>query len=201
MNLIDKVDYLVLGGGMANTFLHAQGIDTAKSLCEKNMVAAAKDILAKASSIGCEIILPRDVVVVTELKENAPHKTVPVNQIPEGHMAIDIGDDSIAYISERIKQCKTIVWNGPMGVFELKPFDHGTNAIAECVAAQTKSGACKSIAGGGDTVSALENAGTIHDFSYISTAGGAFLEWLEGKPLPGVDALLAPAPKAQKRPA
>lgn len=190
LNLIEKVDYLVLGGGMANTFLYAQGYDLGKSLCEKDMADKAKAIMEKAQSIGCEIILPRDVVVATELKANAAHKIVPVSAIPADHMAIDIGDQTIAYITEKVKSCKTIVWNGPMGVFEIKPFDRGTNAVASIVSQQTQNGSCKSIAGGGDTVAALENAKATDDFSYISTAGGAFLEWLEGKPLPGVEALL-----------
>lgn len=189
-NMIEKVDYLALGGGMANTFLFAQGHDVGGSLCEKDMIDAAKGIMAKASSIGCEIILPQDVVVVSELKENAPYSIVPATAIPAEAKAIDIGPISIAYITEKVKACKTVVWNGPMGVFEIKPFDNGTNAVASIVASQTRAGLLKSIAGGGDTVSALENAKATDDFTYISTAGGAFLEWLEGKELPGVKALL-----------
>ncbi len=189
-NLIEKVDYLVLGGGMANTFLHANGADMGRSLCEKDMSETARAIMAKAKDIGCEIILPKDVVVVQELKENAAHKCVDINNIPENHMAIDIGEQSIAYISEKIKSSKTVVWNGPMGVFEIKPFDNGTNKVAQIVGKQSIAGSCVSIAGGGDTVAALENAGATKDFSYISTAGGAFLEWLEGKELAGVKALV-----------
>lgn len=189
-NMIEKVDYLALGGGMANTFLFAQGHDVGGSLCEKDMIDAANGIMAKASSIGCEIILPQDVVVVSELKENAPYSIVPATAIPAEAKAIDIGPISIAYITEKVKACKTVVWNGPMGVFEIKPFDNGTNAVASIVASQTRAGLLKSIAGGGDTVSALENAKATDDFTYISTAGGAFLEWLEGKELPGVKALL-----------
>ncbi len=188
-NLIEKVDYLVLGGGMANTFLYAKGFDLGISLCEKDMKSTALEIMAKAEKIGCEIILPKDVIVVNDLKENAPHQSVNVASIPSDKMAIDIGEQSIKYISEKIKSSKTIVWNGPMGVFEIKPFDNGTNKIAELVAQLTKSGDCISIAGGGDTVAALDNAGAAKDFTYISTAGGAFLEWLEGKTLPGVAAL------------
>ncbi|MDH5722088.1 MAG: phosphoglycerate kinase [Alphaproteobacteria bacterium] len=188
-NLVEKVDYLVLGGGMANTFLYANGVEMGKSLCEKGMKEEAKAVMEKAKANNCEIILPRDVVVVTHLKENAEHQTVNVHNIPEDHMAIDIGPETISYIEEKIKTCKTIVWNGPMGVFEIKPFDHGTNEISACAAKLTKAGQIVSVAGGGDTVSALENAGIAKDFSYISTAGGAFLEWLEGKVLPGVDAL------------
>lgn len=190
-NLIERVDYLVLGGGMANTFLHAKGINMGKSLCEKDMADTAKDILAKAEKVGCEIILPQDVVTVTELKENAENTVESVDNIAPDRMAIDIGAQSIEYISGKVKDSKTVVWNGPMGVFEIKPFDNGTNKIAEIVAAQTEQGACTSIAGGGDTVAALENADAAHRFSYISTAGGAFLEWLEGKDLPGVKALQA----------
>lgn len=197
-NLIEKVDYLVLGGGMANTFLYAQGYALGKSLCEKDMAEEAQNILAKALDIGCEIILPRDVVVVTELKENAQHKTVAANSIPDGHMAIDIGEETIAYLKDKIATCKTVVWNGPMGVFEIKPFDAGTNAVAQAAAQASKAGTLTSVAGGGDTVAALENAGVADDFTYISTAGGAFLEWLEGKPLPGVEALKTSAGKIKK---
>lgn len=188
-NLVEKVDYLVLGGGMANTFLFAKGIEMGKSLCEKEMINEAKAVMEKAQAKNCEIILPRDVVVVTQLKENAEHQTVTVDNIAEDQMAIDIGPETIAYIEEKLITCKTIVWNGPMGVFEIKPFDHGTNEIASFAAKQTKAGNLISVAGGGDTVSALENANAASDFSYISTAGGAFLEWLEGKSLPGVEAL------------
>ncbi len=189
-NLIEKVDFLVLGGGMANTFLHAKGISMGKSLCEKDMKETALCIMEKAENIGCEIILPRDVVVVSELKQDATHEIVDVNNIPDNKMAIDIGEQSIKYICEKIGKSKTIVWNGPLGVFEIKPFDNGTNQVAIEVAKHTKSGSCISIAGGGDTVAALENAGSIDGFTYISTAGGAFLEWLEGKNLPGVMPLI-----------
>ncbi len=189
-NMIEKVDFLVLGGGMANTFLYAKGVSMGKSLCEKDMKDTAQSIMDKADRIGCEIILPKDVVVVTELKQGADHQAVSVNNIPDDAMAIDVGEETIAYVAGKIKQSKTIVWNGPLGVFEIKPFDNGTNQIALSVAEQTKTTDCISIAGGGDTIAALENAGCIDDFSYISTAGGAFLEWLEGKELPGVAALI-----------
>lgn len=188
-NLVEKVDYLILGGGMANTFLYASGVDMGKSLCEKDMKAEAQKIMDKAKSVGCEIVLPRDVVAVTELKENAEYDVIPVTDMPEDRMAIDIGPASIDYIKQKIEDCRTVVWNGPLGVFEIKPFDHGTNTIARYVAERTKEGRCISIAGGGDTVAALDNAGVNKDFSYISTAGGAFLEWLEGKTLPGVASL------------
>ncbi|MGH1376504.1 MAG: phosphoglycerate kinase [Alphaproteobacteria bacterium] len=188
-NLIEKVDYLVLGGGMANTFLCAQGYDMGRSLLEKDMLDTARRVMEKAEKIGCEIILPRDVVAVKELKENAEHIIVDIDQIPSDHMAIDIGNKTIEYVCEKVRISKTVVWNGPMGVFEIKPFDNGTNTIAKAVAQQTQNGECTSIAGGGDTVAALENADSADLFSYISTAGGAFLEWLEGKELPGVQAL------------
>lgn len=188
-NLIEKVDYLVLGGGMANTFLYAQGIDLGKSLCEKDMAEKAKEILEKAEKVGCEIVLPKDVITVKELKEHAEHETRKTDDIPNDQMAIDIGEESISNLKDIISKCKTVVWNGPMGVFEIAPFDNGTNKVAEYVAQQTQNGNCTSVAGGGDTVAALENAKAAHKFSYISTAGGAFLEWLEGKDLPGVMAL------------
>jgi phosphoglycerate kinase len=190
-NLIEKVDYLVLGGGMANTFLFADGADIGGSLCEKNMADQARQIMAKAKARGCRILLPRDSVVVKSLGVNAPHEHVDSYAIPAEKMAVDIGALSSEHILETIKDCKTIVWNGPMGVFEIPPFDRGTNAIAKAVAARSVSGHYVSIAGGGDTVAALDNAGVIADFTYISGAGGAFLEWLEGKELPGVTALTA----------
>jgi hypothetical protein len=188
-NLAEKVDYLILGGGMANTFLNAQGADVGNSLCEKDMADEARKIMDHASKNNCEIVLPVDCVAVTEINANAQAETVSTQSIPEDRMAIDIGPQSIEKISGIIKQCKTVVWNGPMGVFEIKPFDTGTNAVAQTVAKATKDGDLVSIAGGGDTVAALGNAGAAQDFTYISTAGGAFLEWLEGKTLPGVKAL------------
>ncbi len=189
-NLIEKVDFLVLGGGMANTFLYAKGISMGKSLYEKNMKKTALCIMEKAKEVGCEIILPKDVIVVSDLKQDAEHERVNVNNIPDNKMAIDIGNQTISYICKKIEESKTIVWNGPLGVFEIKPFDSGTNQVANAVAKHTKSGNCISIAGGGDTVAALENSRSIDSFSYISTAGGAFLEWLEGKDLPGVIPLI-----------
>lgn len=189
-NLIPKVDFLVLGGAMANTFLFAQGKPVGTSMCESNMAEEARKILNLARKSGCEIILPRDVVVVRELKENAPHQIVDSSAIPADMSAIDLGPRSVEYICEKLAGCHTVLWNGPLGVFEIKPFDAGTNAVAEAVANRTKAGQCVSVAGGGDTVAALENAGTADRFTYISTAGGAFLEWLEGRTLPGVQALL-----------
>jgi phosphoglycerate kinase len=187
--MINKVDYLVLGGGMANTFLYAQGHAVGNSLCEKDMADEAKEIMNNADKAECKIILPKDQIVVREFKENADHETVNTGQIADDQMAIDIGAESIQEIESIVANCKTVLWNGPMGVFEMKPFDHGTNKVAQKVAELTKSGTLTSVAGGGDTVAALDNAGVIDDFSYISTAGGAFLEWIEGKELPGVKAL------------
>lgn len=200
-NLVQRVDYLVLGGGMANTFINAKGVDMGRSLCEKDMADTAKEIMNTAEKHGCEIIIPQDVVVAKELKKDADHQTVSIKAIPEDAMAIDIGEETASYIEEKVKQCKTIVWNGPMGVFEIPPFDTGTNTVARAVAAHTKTSDCISVAGGGDTISALENAGCIDDFTYISTAGGAFLEWMEGKELPGVAALTTNAEEPVKRPA
>ena len=190
-NLVERVDYLILGGAMATTFVYAQGGEIGNSMCEKNMKDEALRIMAHAKKNNCEIILPIDVVSVTEIKENAISKIVPADQVPEGRMAIDAGPESLALITEKIKSCKTVVWNGPLGVFEIKPFDQGTNQLARLVAELTQKGLMTSIAGGGDTVAALENAGAANKFTYISTAGGAFLEWLEGKTLPGVAALMA----------
>lgn len=190
-NLMDKVDYLVLGGGMANTFLYANGVSIGKSLCETDMADTAKAIMDKAVQSGCQLILPQDVVVVTELHEDAPHKTVDINDIPDDHMVIDVGDKTIKALCDTIQSVKTVVWNGPLGVFEIRPFDIGTNKVAQWVADRSRQDYCVSVAGGGDTVAALDNAGALEYFTYISTAGGAFLEWLEGKELPGVKALTA----------
>lgn len=188
-NLSARVDFLILGGGMANTFLHARGANVGSSLCEKDMAETAREIEAYAKENGCEIILPSDCVCAQDLKPGAESKIYDSGAIPEGWRAIDAGPQSIENICNKIENCKTVVWNGPLGVFEIKPFDSGTNALAKFVADKTKDGKMASIAGGGDTVSALDNAGCLESFSYISTAGGAFLEWLEGKTLPGVAAL------------
>jgi phosphoglycerate kinase len=195
-NLVAKVDYLFLGGGMANTFLVARGIEVGKSLCERDLVGEAKRIEAAASASGCKIVLPVDRVVVKEFGANAPHETVPVNGVHADVEAVDIGAATIVALDQLLDQCKTVLWNGPMGVFEVKPFDRGTNELARLVAAKTKSGQLVSVAGGGDTVAALEQAGAADDFTYISSAGGAFLEWLEGKELPGVQALMNAAKRA-----
>lgn len=188
-NLIEKVDYLVLGGAMANTFLYAQGHEVGASMCEKDMAEEARHIMTIAESKGCQIIVPLDVVVVRDLKTDAEHEIVTVDNISENMMAIDVGPKTVAHIQEVLKTCKTVLWNGPMGVFEIKPFDAGTNAVANAVADLTVAAVLQSVAGGGDTVSALDNAGVLSRFTYISTAGGAFLEWLEGKVLPGVEVL------------
>ncbi len=188
-NLVSKADMVIIGGGMANTFLHAQGVDIGKSLCEKDMAEQARDILTRAAEAGCEVILPLDAVVATEFAENAKNQTVPLEAIPSDAMMLDVGPASINDVMDRLGRCKTIVWNGPMGAFEISPFDVGTNSVAREVARLTKAGNMTSVAGGGDTVAALANAGVAEQFSYVSTAGGAFLEWLEGKELPGVAAL------------
>jgi phosphoglycerate kinase len=188
-NISQKVDYLIIGGGMANTFAYAKGVEVGKSLCEKDMADEARKIMETAEKSGCKIILPVDRVIVSELKEGASYEISTSNNMPADKEAIDIGPQSIAEISGILENCKTVLWNGPMGVFEIKPFDKGTNEVAKKVAELTQAGRILSVAGGGDTVSALENAGVADKFSYISTAGGAFLEWMEGKVLPGVAAL------------
>lgn len=189
-NLVQKVDYLILGGGMANTFLLAQGHSIGKSLCEGDMLDEANRIAQTAKDNNCEIVLPIDCIAVEELGAGVPYKTITLDNFPDNMSAIDVGEKSIAHIEGILEKCKTVLWNGPVGVFEIKPFDRGTNAIAAKVADLTQRGSLVSVAGGGDTVSALENAKAIHDMTYVSTAGGAFLEWLEGKTLPGVAALM-----------
>ncbi|MEO0635083.1 MAG: phosphoglycerate kinase [Pseudomonadota bacterium] len=188
-NLIEKVDALVIGGGMANTFLAAQGYDVGKSLCEHDLADTARQIIEKSKQLSCAIVLPEDVVVASEFAANAPSQTVDIDEIPADMMALDVGPKTIAKIAEWIGLSETLVWNGPMGAFEIEPFDRATVAAAEAAAAETKAGKLISVAGGGDTVAALNHAGVADQFTYISTAGGAFLEWMEGKPLPGVEAL------------
>ncbi len=188
-NLVGKVDVLVIGGAMANTFLSAQGIDVGKSLQEGEMHAMALDILETARKAGCEIVLPIDGVTATEFRANPPIETVAINAVPAGSMILDVGPASVGALIARLPAIRTVVWNGPLGAFEIAPFDASTVALAKAVAAATKSGALRSVAGGGDTVSALRHAGVIDDMTYVSSAGGAFLEWLEGKTLPGVAAL------------
>ena len=188
-NLVKKVDILVIGGGMANTFLAAQGKAVGKSLCEHDLLDTARSVLATAKASGCEIVLPVDGVVASEFKAHAASKTVSVDAVGADDMILDIGAASVKTVAAKLTTAKTLVWNGPFGAFELEPFDAGTNAVAQEAARLTKAGKLLSVAGGGDTVSALNHAGVADDFTYVSTAGGAFLEWLEGKPLPGVDAL------------
>ncbi|MEQ8734652.1 MAG: phosphoglycerate kinase [Rhodospirillaceae bacterium] len=188
-NLVDKVDMLIIGGGMANTFLHAQGIEVGASLHEPDLADTARDILAKAERANCEIILPTDAVVASGLKEGVETQICNIDSVPHTKMILDIGPDSIADLEQRLTGCATIVWNGPLGAFETKPFDAGTNRVAKAAAAQTSAGKLVSVAGGGDTVAALNGAGVTDQFTYVSTAGGAFLEWLEGKDLPGVKVL------------
>jgi len=192
-NLVGRVDKLIIGGGMANTFLHAQGIKVGKSLSEKDLAPTALDILAKAKAANCKVLLPVDAVVAPEFKANAPHQVVDVTACPDDQMILDVGPKSIALYVEELADCETLVWNGPLGAFEMKPFDAGTVALAEAVARLTSAGKLLSVAGGGDTVAALAAAGVEGKFSYVSTAGGAFLEWMEGKTLPGVAALVRAA--------
>jgi phosphoglycerate kinase len=188
-NLIERVDLLILGGGMANTFLLAQGTPVGKSLCEKDMVGTAREIMIKAEAGNCKLLLPIDVRVASELEEGAPSKVVAVELVPEDAMILDVGPGSVEMFNGRIANCRTLVWNGPVGAFEVPPFDAGTNGIARHVAELTRAGRLMSVAGGGDTLAALAQAGLLDDLSYVSTAGGAFLEWLEGKELPGVAVL------------
>jgi phosphoglycerate kinase len=192
-NLVAKVDVLAIGGGMANTFLHATGIGVGKSLCEPDMAATVKDVMARARQKGCAIVLPVDAVVAREFRANAPHQTVAVDAVPADAMILDIGPRSVAALEAKLAECRTCVWNGPLGAFETPPFEAGTVAVAHTAARLTKAGRLLTVAGGGDTVAALAAAGAVDDFSYVSTAGGAFLEWLEGKDLPGVAALRAAA--------
>ncbi|WP_296417380.1 phosphoglycerate kinase, partial [Pseudooctadecabacter sp.] len=182
-NLIDKVDVIVIGGGMANTFLAAQGLDVGKSLCEHDLADTARDIADKAAKAGCELLLPRDVVVAAEFKAGADAKTVMAEDVPADMMILDAGPDSVAHIAQVFARAKTVIWNGPLGAFEIEPFHKATYAAAQDAAAKTKAGDLITVAGGGDTVAALNQAGVADDFTYISSAGGAFLEWMEGKTL------------------
>jgi phosphoglycerate kinase len=188
-NLVGRVDLLVIGGAMANTFLAAQGVAVGKSLQEAEMHDTARDILAQAAKTGCEIVLPRDVVVATDFRPNPPTETVPVDAVPPDAMILDVGPATVASLIQRLPAFRTLVWNGPLGAFETPPFDAATMMLARAVAEVTAKDGMRSVAGGGDTVSALRQAGVLDDMSYVSTAGGAFLEWLEGKTLPGVAAL------------
>ncbi|MEK1928183.1 MAG: phosphoglycerate kinase [Pararhizobium sp.] len=189
MNLVKKVDALVIGGGMANTFIAARGTNVGKSLCEHDLAGTAKQIVAEAVAAGCAIVLPVDGVVAREFKAGADNEVVDIEAIPADAMVLDVGPKSIAAVNDWVSKAETLVWNGPLGAFEIAPFDKATVAVAKHAAARTKSGALVSVAGGGDTVSAMNHAEVADDLSYVSTAGGAFLEWMEGKPLPGVDIL------------
>lgn len=187
--MVEKVDHLIIGGGMANTFLAARGVNVGKSLCEHELADTANAILEAADKADCTVHLPYDVVVAKEFKPNPPTRTVNVHEVAEDEMILDIGPAAVEALSDVLKTCKTLVWNGPLGAFETPPFDSATVALARTAAALTKEGQLLSVAGGGDTVAALNHAGVADDFSFVSTAGGAFLEWMEGKPLPGVEAL------------
>jgi phosphoglycerate kinase len=188
-NVLDRVDVLIIGGGMANTFLNAKGVAVGKSLCERDLADTAREIMAKAAAKKVEIVLPVDGVVAKEFKAGAACRTVPIDQVEADDMILDVGPESAKVIAERLGTCKTMLWNGPMGAFEIEPFDKGTNEVARAAANLTQAGKLKTVAGGGDTVAALAHADVVERFSYVSTAGGAFLEWLEGKDLPGVAAL------------
>ena len=191
-HLVTKVDHLIIGGGMANTFLHARGVDVGKSLCEKDLADTAEAIFDKAEAAGCTIHLPYDVVVAKEFAANPPSvRTCNVHEVAEDEMILDVGPAAVEALADVLKNCRTLVWNGPLGAFEIAPFDTATVALARTAAALTKEGQLTSVAGGGDTVAALNHAGAAADFTFVSTAGGAFLEWMEGKDLPGVKALMA----------
>ena len=189
-NLVTKVDHLIIGGGMANTFLVAEGIEVGRSLAERDMAETAREIIRKAQGAGCAIHLPLDIVVAREFKEGAASEVVGVRDCPVDAMILDAGPKTVAAVETVFAACKTLIWNGPLGAFEIAPFDAATNAAAKAAARLTKAGKLISVAGGGDTVSALNQAGAAADFTFISTAGGAFLEWMEGKELPGVAALM-----------
>ena len=189
VHLVTRVDHLMIGGGMANTFLAARGVNVGKSLCEHDLAATALDILARAEAAGCTVHLPYEVVVARQFAANAPHRSCNVHEVEADEMILDLGDAAVEALADALKTCRTLVWNGPLGAFETEPFDTGTVALARIAGALTQSGGLVSVAGGGDTVAALNHAGVAAQFSYVSTAGGAFLEWMEGKALPGVIAL------------
>jgi len=188
-HLVAKVDHLIIGGGMANTFLAARGVDVGKSLCEHDLTGTAIEILDAADRANCIVHLPYDVVVAKEFRANPPTRTVNVHEVAADEMILDVGPAAVESLGDALKTCRTLVWNGPLGAFETPPFDAATVALARTAAALTTSGALVSVAGGGDTVAALNHAGVADDFTFVSTAGGAFLEWMEGKELPGVRAL------------
>jgi phosphoglycerate kinase len=188
-NLVKQVDHLIIGGGMANTFLAARGINVGKSLCEHDLADTANAILDAADLAGCTVHLPYDVVTSVEFRANPPVRTVNVHEVAADEMILDVGPAAVEALADVLKTCRTLVWNGPLGAFEMEPFDAATVSLARTAAALTREGSLVSVAGGGDTVAALAHAGVTEDFTFVSTAGGAFLEWMEGKPLPGVDAL------------
>lgn len=188
-NLVSKVDALAIGGGMANTFLAARGYSVGNSLCEHDLTDTAKQIEANAKAAGCEILLPTDVVVAKDFAANAEHRTCGLDDVADDEMILDAGPQTVANLASALEASKTLVWNGPLGAFELTPFDTATVQAAQAAGTRRKSGALIAVAGGGDTVAALNHANAAQDFTHISTAGGAFLEWMEGKPLPGVEAL------------
>ncbi len=188
-HLVSKVDHLIIGGGMANTFLAARGVDVGKSLCEHDLKDTVLEILEAADKASCTVHLPYDVVVSKEFKANPPTRTVNVHEVADDEMILDVGPAAVEALGDALKTCKTLVWNGPLGAFETPPFDTATVALAKTAAALTQSGSLVSVAGGGDTVAALNHAGVADDFTFVSTAGGAFLEWMEGRELPGVKAL------------
>ncbi|MEE2694455.1 MAG: phosphoglycerate kinase [Pseudomonadota bacterium] len=190
-NLVRKVDRLVIGGAMANTFLYAQGAEVGSSLCEKDMVAAAQKVTRNATEAGCRLILPSDVVIADQLKLGSIGETVPISAVPSHMMILDIGTETAQTITTELASCKTVLWNGPLGAFEFPPFDKGTKIVSQAVAQLTTQSKLHSIAGGGDTIAALASSNVLAHFSYVSAAGGAFLEWLEGKELPAVAALYA----------
>jgi phosphoglycerate kinase len=191
-HLVARVDHLIIGGGMANTFLAARGVDVGKSLCEHDLAAKAEAILDAADAANCTVHLPYDVVVAKEFAANPPSLRVcNVHEVAADEMILDVGPQAVEALADTLKTCRTLVWNGPLGAFETPPFDEATVALAKTAAALTREGSLVSVAGGGDTVAALNYAGVADDFSYVSTAGGAFLEWMEGRELPGVAALAA----------
>ncbi|WP_088365614.1 phosphoglycerate kinase [Sphingomonas dokdonensis] len=189
-HLVTKVDHLIIGGGMANTFLAARGVDVGKSLCEHDLTDTAEEILDAADRANCTVHLPYDVVVAKEFKANPPTRTVNVHEVAADEMILDVGPAAVESLGDVLKNCRTLVWNGPLGAFETAPFDKATVALAKTAAALTIGGTLVSVAGGGDTVAALNHANVADDFTFVSTAGGAFLEWMEGRELPGVAALL-----------
>ena len=188
-HLVGKVDHLIIGGGMANTFLAARGVDVGKSLCEHDLASVAEEIMAAAEAANCTVHLPYDVVVAKEFRTDPPIRTVNVHEVAADEMILDVGPAAVESLADVLKNCRTLVWNGPMGAFETRPFDTATVALARTAAALTQDGSLVSVAGGGDTVAALNQAGVADDFTFVSTAGGAFLEWMEGRELPGVAAL------------